>query len=153
MLECLPEWKPGFFQFCSFLNIRNNLNVFYNHLVLTGRLSTHFDSIFTKNPVFTLPNTLAVGIFMRVEIGNWHLKKEARVYSDHKLKCAGPGSLRYKNPSNNYCSNPYMSGNRLPWIIIFLIDVGMPLCHDVDAGVYEWPFHLNSPRFLCSQSQ
>ena len=30
-----------------------------------------------------------------------------------------------------------MSGNRLPWIIIFLIDAGMSLCHYVDAGVYK----------------
>ena len=50
--------------------MRNNLNVFYNHLVLTGKLSTHFDSIFTKNPVSTFPNTLEVRIFMSVEIDN-----------------------------------------------------------------------------------
>ena len=29
-----------------------------------------------------------------------------------------------------------------------LIDAGMPLCHYVDAGVYKWPFHLNS-RHSC----
>ena len=50
----------------------NNLDVFYNHLVLTGRLLTHLDSIFTEKPVSTLPNTFAGRIFMRVEIDNWH---------------------------------------------------------------------------------
>ena len=75
---------------------------------------------------------------MRVEVGNLYQKKEAKVYSDYKQKCAGPGSLPYKHPSNNYCSNPYMSGNRLPRIInIFLIDVITSLRHYVDAGVYK----------------
>ena len=36
MLQCLGEWKPGFFQFCSFLNISNHFDLFCNHLVLTG---------------------------------------------------------------------------------------------------------------------
>ena len=91
---------------------------------------------------------------MRVEIGNSHYKKEAMVYSDYKQKCAGPSLLPYKHPNSSYCSNPCMSGNRLPWIIIiFLIDAGMPPCHYVDAGVYKWLFHLNSPRFLRSLSQ
>ena len=38
--------------------------------MLTGRLSTHLDSIFTKKPVSTLPNALAGRIFMIVEIGS-----------------------------------------------------------------------------------
>ena len=50
----------------------NNLDVFYSHLVLTGRLSTHLSSIFTKNPVSTLSNTLAARILMWVAIGNLH---------------------------------------------------------------------------------
>ena len=54
----------------------NNLNVFYNHLVLTGRLPTHCNSVFTKNSVSTLPNTLAARIFMRAEIDNWYYKTQ-----------------------------------------------------------------------------
>ena len=64
--------ETRFFQFCDFLNMLNNLKVFYNHLVLTGRLSTHLHSCFTKNAVSALPNTLAARIFMRVELGNCH---------------------------------------------------------------------------------
>ena len=40
------------------------------NLVLTGRLSTPLDSVFTRNSVSSLPNTLAARIFVRVEIGN-----------------------------------------------------------------------------------
>ena len=111
--------------------------------MLTGRLSTHLDSIFTKKPVSTLPNTLAGRIFMRVEIGNWYQKTQTgfilTISKDMQDR------IPYNHSNNNYCS-PHMSGNRLPWII-FLIDAGMPLCHYADAGVYKWPFHLNSQDY------
>ena len=84
--------------------------IFYTHLVLTGRLSTHLDSLFTKNPVFALPNTLAARIFIRVENRQLTLKDAARVYPDCKQKYTGPSSLPYKHPGNewkstslNYC--------------------------------------------------
>ena len=86
--------------------------------MLTGRLSTHFDSIFTKNPVSTLLNTLAVRIFMS---GNRQLTLEnaARVYPDYKQKCEVLGSLPYKHPSNNYCCNLHMSGNEFLELLLF----------------------------------
>ena len=68
--------ETRFFQFCSFLNMWNNLRVFYNHLVFNGRLSTHLDSVFTKKTVSTLPNTDTTRIFMRAEISNWYLKTQ-----------------------------------------------------------------------------
>ena len=66
------------------------------------------------------------------------LENAAKVYSDYKQECAGPGSLPYKYPSNNYCSNPNMSGNRLPLIIvIFLIDAGIPLLNDLSTSILQ----------------
>ena len=38
------------------------------------------------------------------------LENVARVYPDYKQKCAGPGSLPYKHPSNDYCCNFHTSG-------------------------------------------
>ena len=36
-LECLREWKPGFFSFAFFFLIMwNHLEIFFNHLVFTG---------------------------------------------------------------------------------------------------------------------
>ena len=74
------------FLFCSFLNMWNNLNLFSNHLVLTGRLSTHFDSIFTKKIGFYSPEySCSYGIH---ESGNGQstLENVARVYSDYSLR-------------------------------------------------------------------
>ena len=140
--------ETRFFQFCRFLNLWNNLDVFYNHLVLTGRLSTHLDSIFTKNPVSTLPNTFAARVFMRVEIGNWHYKTQ--------LGFIVTISKNVQDRVHSLISIPaIITAATLKWVEIdflelkiFLIDATMPLCHDVDAGVYKWPFHFNSQSFL-----
>ena len=35
-LECLREWKPGFFSFAVFLIMWNHLDIFCNHFVFTG---------------------------------------------------------------------------------------------------------------------
>ena len=63
MLEALPGGNQVF-------SVLQLFEIIYSHSVFTGRLSTHLDSTFTKNPVSTLPNTLAARIFMKVEIGN-----------------------------------------------------------------------------------
>ena len=57
------------------------------------------------------------------------------------------GFTPFKHSSNNYCCNSHMKGNRLPCVIIFVIDAAMPLGHYAYTGAYKWPFHLNSQDF------
>ena len=106
-------------------------------------MSTHVDSIFTKETASTLPNTHAARIFMRVEISNWYLKTLlgfiltiSKIVQDwvHFLISIPAiiiaATLTWVEASLNY--------------YYFLINAGIPLCHYAHAEVYKWPFHLNS---------
>ena len=72
--------KPGFFQFCSFLNMVNHLDMLCSYWFFSThiyrRLSTYLDSAFTKKLVSALSNAVAARIFLRVEIGNLHQKTQ-----------------------------------------------------------------------------
>ena len=132
-----------FFQFCGFLNILKSFGrvlqsvsaywLFSAHIY--RRLPTHLDWIFTKKLVCTPPNTVAARIFGRVELT---LENAVRVYLDYNQKCKGLVSLSYEHPSNNYCSNPHKSGNRLSWISI----LSMTVCHYVTMPMLEFTIVL-----------
>ena len=131
--------ETRFFQFCSFLNMWNNLRRILESLVPNGRLSTHLDSIFTKETVSSLPNTHAARIYMRVERSNLYLKtllwviltisKTVQDWVHFLISIPAiiiPATLTWVETFLNY--------------YFFLINAGIPLCHFADSE----PFHLNS---------
>ena len=129
--------ETRFFQLCGFLNMSIHLDVFSNHLVLTGS-SQQFP---LKN--WFLLSKILLQLEYSIDIRQLTLENVARVYSDYNLKCARRVLLPLEPPSHYYCCNSHNSRNRRPWINFF-IDAGMSLCHYANPGVDKWPFHLNS---------
>ena len=69
------------------------------------------------------------------------LENAARVYPDYKQKCAGAGSVPFKHPSNNYCCNPHISGNRLSWILVIFCNwcrYATVLLYRCWSLIYRW---------------